>query len=109
MSKTTTVSSMTNNNIVNDNNNKNNNSTNNIYHDDDNIDNIDDVYNMQCDTRTLLPHYHNPLTSLFFCNASTGEGLRHSMEWLIPLSKKEYKVRSNNTMNDDDDYVDDDI
>lgn len=44
-------------------------------------------------TSSLLPHYHNPLQALYFANARTGQGIKTAMEWLIPLAKKQLKVR----------------
>jgi len=44
-------------------------------------------------TAQLLPHYHNPCQALFFANARTGKGIRAAMEWLIPLAKRQQRVR----------------
>jgi GTPase SAR1 family protein len=41
----------------------------------------------------LLPHYHNPNTSLFLVNAATGSGIKAAMEWLIPVAKQQQRVR----------------
>lgn len=44
-------------------------------------------------TAQVLPHYHNPCQALFFANAATGQGVRSAMEWLIPLAKRQLRVR----------------
>ncbi|KAL7566268.1 hypothetical protein ACA910_011328 [Epithemia clementina (nom. ined.)] len=44
-------------------------------------------------TARLLPHYHNPYQALFFANAANGQGVRSAMEWLIPIAKRQLKVR----------------
>ena len=41
----------------------------------------------------LLPHYHNPYQALFFANAQNGQGVRTAMEWLIPIAKRQLKLR----------------
>jgi len=44
-------------------------------------------------TAQVLPHYHNPCQALFFANAATGQGVRSAIEWLIPLAKRQLRVR----------------
>lgn len=44
-------------------------------------------------TDLLLPHYHNPMTGLCCGSAKTGAGVQSSMEWLIPLAKRQQKER----------------
>ena len=41
----------------------------------------------------LLPHYHNPLQGVFFASATNGRGVRSAMEWLVPLAKRQQRVR----------------
>ena len=48
---------------------------------------------VQYSTTRLLPHYHNPYQALFFANAANGQGIRAAMEWLIPIAKRQLKVR----------------
>jgi ADP-ribosylation factor family len=44
-------------------------------------------------TAPLLPHYHNPCQALYFGNARTGQGVRTAVEWLIPLAKRQQRLR----------------
>ena len=44
-------------------------------------------------TDALLPHYHNPMTSMCCGSAKTGGGVESAMEWLIPLAKRQQKER----------------
>ena len=53
----------------------------------------------------LLPHYHNPLQSLFVINAATGQGVKSAMEWLIPLAKQQQRMRDRTTNEENDDLV----
>lgn len=45
-------------------------------------------------TDSVLPHYHNPMTTLSCGSAKTGAGVLWAMEWLVPLSKRQQKERS---------------
>ena len=44
-------------------------------------------------TAALLPHYHNPLMTVYFGSAKTGAGVRTAMEWLIPIAARQKKFR----------------
>jgi hypothetical protein len=44
-------------------------------------------------TDLLLPHYHNPMTSMCCGSAKTGAGVQSAMDWLIPLAKRQQKER----------------
>jgi hypothetical protein len=44
-------------------------------------------------TKTLLPHYHNPLQTMMVANAATGQGVQAAIEWLVPLAKRQQAVR----------------
>mmetsp|Transcript_35320 Transcript_35320/g.85481 ORF Transcript_35320/g.85481 Transcript_35320/m.85481 type:complete len:502 (-) Transcript_35320:54-1559(-) len=44
-------------------------------------------------TDMLLPHYHNPMTSMCCGSAKTGAGIQSAMDWLIPLAKRQQKER----------------
>jgi len=40
-------------------------------------------------TSALLPHYHNPHSqALCIADAATGEGVRHALEWVVPLAAR---------------------
>lgn len=54
-----------------------------------NVELVDAMYS----TDPLLPHYHNNLTVLCCGSAKTGAGVRHAMEWLIPMAKQQQKER----------------
>jgi hypothetical protein len=44
-------------------------------------------------TSDLLPHYHNPVTGLGVASATSGAGIAHALQWLIPLAKRAQKER----------------
>lgn len=44
-------------------------------------------------TDLLMPHYHNPMTSMCCGSAKTGAGVQSAMDWLIPLAKRQQKER----------------
>jgi len=54
-----------------------------------NVDIVDRMYT----TDILLPRYHNPMTGFCCGSAKTGAGIQSSMEWLIPLAKRQQKER----------------
>lgn len=54
-------------------------------------------YNDAYSTGSLLPHYHNPLMSLYFGSAKSGGGVRAAMEWLIPIAARQKKFRDKST------------
>jgi GTPase SAR1 family protein len=45
------------------------------------------------DTNSLLPHYHNPHQAVCLASAITGQGVQFAMEWLIPLAKRQHRIR----------------
>jgi GTPase SAR1 family protein len=51
-------------------------------------------------TTSCLPHYHNPCQAMFFVNAQSGQGLTASMEWLIPLAKRQKKLRDKTALSE---------
>lgn len=50
-------------------------------------------YNEAYSTASLLPHYHNPLMSVYFGSAKSGAGVRTAMEWLIPVAARQKRFR----------------
>lgn len=50
-------------------------------------------YDEPYSTAALIPHYHNPLMSVYFGSAKTGAGVRTAMEWLIPYAVRQRKFR----------------
>ncbi|CAB9519057.1 ribosylation factor-related protein 1 [Seminavis robusta] len=50
-------------------------------------------YNRAFATDAVLPHYHNPLMSVYFGSAKSGAGVRTAMEWLIPTAVRQKKFR----------------
>lgn len=44
-------------------------------------------------TSELLPHYHNPHQALFLANASTGQGIKSALEWLLVTAKRQKRLR----------------
>ena len=50
-------------------------------------------YDEAYSTGTLLPHYHNPLMSVYFGSTKSGAGVRTAMEWLIPIAARQKKFR----------------
>ena len=50
-------------------------------------------YNEAYSTGTLLPHYHNPLMSIYMGSTKSGAGVRTAMEWLIPVAARQKKFR----------------
>jgi hypothetical protein len=44
-------------------------------------------------TEGFLPHYHSNLMMAFCGSAHNGAGVRDAMEWLIPLAKRQAKLR----------------
>lgn len=50
--------------------------------------------NKRYSTSHLLPHYHNPLQALFFADSKTGDGVKTAMEWVVPLAKRQLKIRA---------------
>jgi ADP-ribosylation factor family len=44
-------------------------------------------------TEWFLPHYHSNLMMAFCGSAHNGAGVRDAMEWLIPLAKRQAKLR----------------
>ena len=51
---------------------------------------VDQLY----DTSLILPHYHNPMTTLCVASAKTGMGIPYCMEWLISIAKRQQRERS---------------
>ena len=45
-------------------------------------------------TELFLPNYHSNLMYAICGSAKTGKGIREAMEWLIPLAKRQAKMRS---------------
>mmetsp|Transcript_18011 Transcript_18011/g.49019 ORF Transcript_18011/g.49019 Transcript_18011/m.49019 type:complete len:465 (+) Transcript_18011:64-1458(+) len=58
-------------------------------------------------TARLLPHYHNTLQALFFVNAANGQGVKSAMDWLVPMAKRQLKVREARPDREDGDMLDD--
>uniref|UniRef100_A0A7S2YKZ3 Uncharacterized protein n=1 Tax=Entomoneis paludosa TaxID=265537 RepID=A0A7S2YKZ3_9STRA len=54
-------------------------------------------------TARLLPHYHNPLQALFFVNAANGQGVKSAIDWLVPMAKRQLKVRESRPVEEIDD------
>ncbi|MGK3758455.1 MAG: hypothetical protein ACI8RD_010769, partial [Bacillariaceae sp.] len=52
-----------------------------------------DVVDRMYTTDLLLPRYHNPMTGFCCGSAKTGAGIKSSMEWLIPLAKRQQQER----------------
>ena len=50
-------------------------------------------YNEPYSTAALIPHYHNPLMTVYFGSARSGAGVRTAMEWLIPSAARQKKFR----------------
>ena len=45
-------------------------------------------------TELFLPNYHSNLMHAMCGSAKTGQGIREAMEWLIPLAKRQAKMRA---------------
>ena len=56
------------------------------------------TFNQPYSTGSVIPHYHNPLMSLFFGSAKSGAGVRQAMEWLIPIAARQKKVKEKSAL-----------
>lgn len=45
-------------------------------------------------TELFLPNYHSNMMNAITGSAKTGQGIREAMEWLIPLAKRQAKMRA---------------
>ena len=52
-------------------------------------------------TRDFLPHYTSNLVRVYCGTAITGEGVREAMEWLIPLAKRQTKLRNQSKLEEE--------
>jgi hypothetical protein len=45
-------------------------------------------------TSFFLPNYHSNLMQVHCGNAKNGKGVREAMEWLVPMAKRQAKLRA---------------
>mmetsp|Transcript_3541 Transcript_3541/g.5933 ORF Transcript_3541/g.5933 Transcript_3541/m.5933 type:complete len:86 (-) Transcript_3541:76-333(-) len=60
-------------------------------------DNDDDAANDDLPTMStdfFLPNYHSNLMQVYLGNAKNGKGVREAMEWLVPIAKRQTKLRA---------------
>jgi len=61
---------------------------------DDNNDNDKVPTTTTLDTREFLPRYTSNMMHVSIGSAKTGQGVREAMEWLIPLAKRQARLRT---------------
>jgi hypothetical protein len=57
------------------------------------IDTEDDLL-PDMSTSFFLPNYHSNLMQVHCGNAKNGKGVREAMEWLVPMAKRQAKLRA---------------